>query len=38
MKNERFSKNGNIKNLLAKDKNEAVVGLYIFALLVLNLV
>ena len=38
MKNERFSKNGNITNLVQKDKNGAVVGLYIFALLVLNLV
>ena len=33
-KNERFSKNGNIKNLHgAKDKNGAVVGLYVYIIL-----
>ena len=41
-KNETwFSKNGNIKNLVQKDKNGAVVGLYVYIfllLLVLNLV
>ena len=32
-KNERFSKNGNIKNLVQKDKNGAVVGLYVYIFL-----
>ena len=32
-KNETFSKNGNIKNLAQKDKNGAVVGLYVYIFL-----